>query len=183
MSHCFLALLINTAGKVALLSRESKCIHIVLQTYYIWGLLSSLANISKWIFLKNSFSPSGVTSIIAEFFLIQYQQAFKNSVKWSFCVATEVSFEFQLQNLASCNSVAKRPTETQKRGCKTRGKDFFAYKKNSAKLIHDYGYFQGKSSSHLHIDQYTTPTGYNLKNIISSREFFKNMERVSFSNL
>lgn len=54
-----------------------------------------------------------------------------------------------------------------------KGKGLFAYKKNSAKLIHDYGYFQGKSSLHLHIDQYTTPPGYNLKNIISSRNSLK----------
>lgn len=32
-------------------------------------------------------------------------------------------------------------------------------------------------------DQYTIPTGYNLKNIICSREFYKNTKKVSFSNL
>lgn len=32
-------------------------------------------------------------------------------------------------------------------------------------------------------EQYTIPTGNKLKNIIQSREFYKNMEKVIFSNL
>lgn len=32
-------------------------------------------------------------------------------------------------------------------------------------------------------DQYTIPTGYNLKNIICSREFYKNTREVSFNYL
>lgn len=33
------------------------------------------------------------------------------------------------------------------------------------------------------VDQYAIPTGYNLKNIICSREFYKNTKQVSFGNL